>query len=101
MLPIIIIITLHLCSYRLTAVAFEKSRIPTDTFLDIDGISISPSILHVCVLTAQDDVEIGGKLRCWGNSPRQMKLYESNVCNIFNLLHANFNFLCLCLFLFL
>lgn len=79
MLLIILVITLHLFSSLLTIVAFEKSVIPTDTFLDIDGISISPSVLHVCALTVEDDFEIGGKLRCWGNNPRQMKLYESNV----------------------
>ena len=79
MLLVILAITLHLFTSLLTTVALEKSVIPTDTFHDIDGISVSPSVLHVCALTVEDDIEVGGKLTCWGNHPKMLKEFKSDV----------------------
>ena len=38
----------------------------TDTFLDIDGISIAPGTDHVCVIEVHAESPIGGRVRCWG-----------------------------------
>ena len=59
--------------------SLDKSLVPSDIFLDIDGISIAPSIIHICALISHEDFE-AGKLKCWGfGDPQKIQRYQSNV----------------------
>jgi hypothetical protein len=51
-----------LSSYSLVMAA----SLPTDFFLDVDGVSIAPGVNHICVLEAQPGIDIGGRPTCWG-----------------------------------
>lgn len=42
--------------------------IPTDFFLDTEGMSIAPGHDHICVLERQPGIDIGGRPRCWGRN---------------------------------
>lgn len=40
--------------------------LPSEVFLDIDGISIAPGVDHICVIETHLGSPVGGKARCWG-----------------------------------
>jgi len=64
------------CLALLSAVVSIKSElIPSDLFLDIDGISIAPGTDHVCVIEATNEAPVGGKIRCWGHDDEYGKIY--------------------------
>jgi hypothetical protein len=55
--------------------SMKSLGISSDFYLDIDGVSIAPGVLHVCALEAQDNP--GGKLRCWGEQRKGLSGYLS------------------------
>lgn len=58
------------CVFLLAYVAlcFAAENLPSDFFLDIDGIGIAPGHNHICVLERQPGVEVGGRPHCWGKN---------------------------------
>eukprot|EP01041_Mallomonas_annulata_P004789 gene4789-9547_t len=53
--------------YTIDIVFVSSTPLPSDIFLDIDGISIAPGADHMCVIEAHAGTSVGGKVKCWGN----------------------------------
>ena len=46
---------------------------PTNFHLDIDGMSVGASLMHICALERKHGAEMGGKVVCWGNNKKGVK----------------------------
>ena len=58
----------RLISVMLLVSCCVANILPTDFFLDTEGMSIAPGHDHVCVLERQPGIDIGGRPRCWGRN---------------------------------
>jgi hypothetical protein len=48
--------------------AASYTVLPPDFFLDINGVSTGLGADHVCLLEKQPGIELGGRVKCFGNS---------------------------------
>lgn len=51
------------------------TTLPSNFYVDIDGISVAPAADHICALEAHDDLDFGGYAYCWGSVNTFSKLY--------------------------
>ena len=58
--------------------------LPSNFYLDIDGISVSVGDDYMCVLEQQPGVELGGKAYCWSRHPQYSSVRIDTVLSRFN-----------------